>query len=55
VRGKFKKMRGRGRVCDDKKIARFYSRFREWRGLALWCDMTHDWFERADGDKDGQP
>jgi 3-methyladenine DNA glycosylase/8-oxoguanine DNA glycosylase len=55
VRGKFKKMRGRGRVCDDKKIARFYSRFREWRGLALWCDMTRDWFERADGDKDGQP
>jgi len=47
VRGKFKKVRGRGRTCDDKKIARFYSRFREWRGLALWCDMTRDWFERA--------
>ena len=49
VRGKFAKMRGRGRACDDKKIARLYSRFREWRGLALWCDMTRDWFERADG------
>ena len=48
VRGKFKKVRGRGRACDDKKIARFYSRFGEWRGLALWCDMTRDWFERAD-------
>ena len=45
VRGKFAKVRGRGRACDDKKIARFYSRFREWRGLALWCDMTRDWFE----------
>jgi N-glycosylase/DNA lyase len=55
VRGKFKKVRGRGRACDDKKIARFYSRFGEWRGLALWCDMTRDWFERADGDKDSQP
>lgn len=48
VRGKFAKVRNRGRVCDDKKIARFYSRFREWRGLALWCDMTRDWFERSE-------
>jgi N-glycosylase/DNA lyase len=45
VRGKFAQMRNRGRACDDKKIARFYSRFKEWRGLALWCDMTRDWFE----------
>src|SRR5579885_598039 len=51
VRGKFKKVRGHGRACDDNKIARFYSRFGEWRGLALWCDMTRDWFERADDDK----
>jgi len=47
VRGKFRRVRGRGRVCDDKRIARFYSRFREWRGLALWCDMTRDWFEEG--------
>src|SRR5256714_5250043 len=47
VRGKFAKVRGRGRACDDKEIARFYSRFREWRGLALWCDMTRDWFEES--------
>lgn len=49
VRGKFAKVRGRGRRCEDKKIARFYSRFGEWRGLALWCDMTRDWFEKPDG------
>jgi len=48
VRGKFARVRNRGRACDDKKIARFYSRFREWRGLALWCDMTRDWFEQAE-------
>ncbi|HEX3557757.1 MAG TPA: hypothetical protein VHU19_01035 [Pyrinomonadaceae bacterium] len=48
VRAKFAKVRGRGRACDDKKIARFYSRFREWRGLALWCDMTRDWFEQTE-------
>ena len=47
VRGKFARMRNRGRTCDDKKIARFYSRFKEWRGLALWCDMTRDWFDET--------
>ena len=48
VRGKFARVRNRGRACDDRKIARFYARFREWRGLALWCDMTRDWFEEAE-------
>jgi N-glycosylase/DNA lyase len=47
VRGKFRRVRGRGRACDDREIARFYSRFGEWRGLALWCDMTRDWFEEG--------
>jgi 3-methyladenine DNA glycosylase/8-oxoguanine DNA glycosylase len=54
VRGKFARVRNRGRACDDKKIARFYSRFGEWRGLALWCDMTRDWFEQAGDGKDGE-
>lgn len=44
VRGKFARTRNGGRKCDDKKIARFYSRFDSWSGLALWCDMTRDWF-----------
>lgn len=44
VRGKFARTRNGGRACDDKKIARFYSRFDSWSGLALWCDMTRDWF-----------
>jgi 3-methyladenine DNA glycosylase/8-oxoguanine DNA glycosylase len=44
-RAKFAKMHNRGRVADDKKIERFYTRFGEWRGLALWCDMTKDWLE----------
>ncbi|HEX7175827.1 MAG TPA: hypothetical protein VF240_11260 [Pyrinomonadaceae bacterium] len=48
VRAKFTRTRGRGRACDDKKIARFYSRFDEWRGLALWCDVTRDWFEESE-------
>lgn len=45
VRGKFARVRGRGRVVTDERIARYYSRFDTWRGLALWCDMTRDWLE----------
>ena len=54
VRGKFARVRNRGRACDDRKIARFYARFREWRGLALWCDMTRDWFEEDDDGTNGK-
>ena len=45
TRAKFFAVRNNGRKATDKKIARYYSRFKEWRGLALWCDMTHDWLE----------
>jgi N-glycosylase/DNA lyase len=45
VRGKFARTRNGARAASDKKIARYYSRFGEWRGLALWCDMTRDWLE----------
>ena len=43
TRAKFFSVRNNGRKAADKKIARYYSRFGEWRGLVLWCDMTHDW------------
>src|SRR5678815_806459 len=45
TRAKFFQVRNNGRKANDKKIARYYSRFNEWRGLALWCDMTRDWLE----------
>jgi len=45
TRAKFFSVRNNGRKTTDKKIARYYSRFKEWRGLALWCDMTRDWIE----------
>jgi N-glycosylase/DNA lyase len=45
VRGKFARMHNGGRKTSDKKIERYYSRHGEWRGLALWCDMTRDWLE----------
>jgi N-glycosylase/DNA lyase len=45
TRAKFFKVRNNGRSATDKKIARYYSRFKQWRGLALWCDMTRDWLD----------
>ncbi|HEY3136693.1 MAG TPA: hypothetical protein VGL29_11755 [Blastocatellia bacterium] len=45
VRGKFARTRNGARAASDKKIARYYSRFGQWRGLVLWCDMTRDWLE----------
>lgn len=45
TRAKFFAVRNNGRKTTDKKIARYYSRFNEWRGLALWCDLTRDWLE----------
>ena len=45
TRAKFFSVRNNGRKTTDKKIARYYLRFKEWRGLALWCDMTRDWLD----------
>ena len=45
TRARFFQIRNGGRKANDKKIARYYSRFNEWRGLALWCDLTRDWLE----------
>jgi N-glycosylase/DNA lyase len=48
VRATFSRLHNKGRTADDRKIARHYARFREWRGLALWCDMTRDWIAGND-------
>jgi N-glycosylase/DNA lyase len=48
TRARFFSLRNNGRKTTDKKIARYYSRFKEWRGLALWCDVTRDWLEDTD-------
>jgi N-glycosylase/DNA lyase len=45
ARAHFAKSRNNGRVASDKKIARYYSRFDSWRGLALLCDMTRHWLD----------
>ncbi len=45
TRAQFASIRNQGRVANDKKIDRYYSRFQSWRGLALWCDMTRHWLD----------
>jgi N-glycosylase/DNA lyase len=45
TRARFFTIRNKGRKATDKKIARYYSRYKEWRGLVLWCDVTRDWME----------
>jgi len=45
LRARFYKTHNDGRKCADKKIAKFYSKFGEWQGLAIWCDMTERWFK----------
>ncbi|HMT08466.1 MAG TPA: hypothetical protein PKA82_10715 [Pyrinomonadaceae bacterium] len=44
LRAGFYKKHNRGKKCPDKKIERHYAKFDKWRGLAIWCDMTEDWF-----------
>jgi len=45
TRAQFARARNNGRPASDQKIARFYSRFTSWQGLALWCDMTRRWLD----------
>lgn len=45
ARAQFAKSHNHGRLASDKKIARYYSRFGSWRGLALLCEMTRHWLD----------
>jgi N-glycosylase/DNA lyase len=50
LRAQFYKKHNRGKACPDKKIIKHYSKYSEWQGLAMWCDMTEEWFEKRTGD-----
>jgi 3-methyladenine DNA glycosylase/8-oxoguanine DNA glycosylase len=43
IRQKYRKLHRGPAKSTDKSIARRYARFGEYRGLALWLDMTDDW------------
>lgn len=44
LRAQFYKKHKNGRKCKDKTIERHYKKYGEWKGLAMWCDMTERWF-----------
>ena len=44
LRSQFYVRHNGGQKCSDKEIELHYSRYGGWRGLAIWCDMTEDWF-----------
>ena len=45
LRSQFYRKHNREKVCPDKKIERHYKKFGDWKGLAIWCDMTERWFD----------
>jgi len=44
LRSQFYKKHNGEQICHDKQIEKHYERFGDWRGLAIWCDMTERWF-----------
>lgn len=45
IRQKYRRLHPGPAKSTDRSIARRYARFGDWRGLALWIDMTRDWHE----------
>ena len=45
LRSQFYKKHNAETVCNDKEIEAFYEKFGDWRGLAIWCDMTEKWHD----------
>lgn len=44
LRAEFYKKHNKEKACSDKKIEKHYKKFGDWKGLAIWCDMTERWF-----------
>ncbi|MGI8555511.1 MAG: endonuclease III domain-containing protein [Pyrinomonadaceae bacterium] len=40
LRAQFYKQRNASLICGDQEIENFYSQFGEWKGLAIWCDLS---------------
>lgn len=45
MRAKYARLHGRGRPVSDRTIARRHARLGGWAGLALWLELTRDWWE----------
>jgi len=46
LRSKYARVYHQGRRVTDRTISRRYARFKHWAGLAVWCDLTRDWFDQ---------
>lgn len=44
LRAEFYKKHNKEKACSDKKIEKHYKKYGDWKGLAIWCDMTERWF-----------
>jgi N-glycosylase/DNA lyase len=44
-RMKFSQLRKRGEPVEDKAIAAYYAKYKEWQGLFMWLDVTKDWYD----------
>jgi 3-methyladenine DNA glycosylase/8-oxoguanine DNA glycosylase len=42
-RKKLARLRGKRRPPSDRALARWYARYGEWAGLAMWLEVTADW------------
>jgi N-glycosylase/DNA lyase len=42
-RKKLAKLRGKRRPPGDRTLRRWYARYGEWAGLAMWLEVTADW------------
>jgi N-glycosylase/DNA lyase len=51
IRPKLRRLRGLRRQPSDRTIARWYAPYGEWAGLAMWLEVTADWF----GDRPAWP
>jgi 3-methyladenine DNA glycosylase/8-oxoguanine DNA glycosylase len=47
TRQKLRALRGRRRVPADATVRRWYRPYGPWAGLAMWLEVTADWFEPA--------
>lgn len=45
LRSSFYKKHNKDKACKDIKIDKHYKRYGEWKGLAIWCDMSEEWIK----------
>ena len=45
LRSQFYRKHNAQKTCPDWKIEKHYKKYAHWQGLAMWCDMTEEWFD----------